>query len=262
VSSDHDAVMKHNESVTERIAAWLEALHARHVAPWRPKEFTHALQALSVRYVERRRELGHRSPLDSAGKRAAFAAFYAPLHFLTVRRVLDALAPDRAPSRIADLGCGTGVAGAAWALPHSARVIGVDNHRWAVDEARWNWRALGLEGRATAGDLLTAARGRLDADALVLAWAVNELDDAARAALLPRVMAFAQDGAVLILEPLARGAAPWWPSWAEAFTSAGGRADEWKFPADLPPMLRELSQRAGFRRDTLSARTLWLPGRM
>jgi SAM-dependent methyltransferase len=254
--------MKHNGCVTATVASWLEALHARHVAPWRPKEFTHALQALSVRYVERRRELGHRSPLDSAGKRAAFAAFYAPLHFLTVRRVLDALAPERAPARVADLGCGTGVAGAAWALPHGGAVTGIDNHRWAIDEARWNWRALGLDGRASVGDLMTAARGRLEADAVVLAWSVNELDDAARTELLPRVMAFAAAGPVLVLEPLARAAAPWWPSWAREVVSAGGRADEWKFPADLPPMLRELSQRAGFRRDTLSARTLWLPGRM
>src|SRR3954464_4922975 len=111
--------MKHNEGVTgspDVLEKWLDALHARHVATYRPKEFTHALQALSVRYVERRKELPARSPLDSAGKRAAFAAFYAPLHFLTVREILDRVAGDTAPSRIVDLGCGTGVCGAAWAL--------------------------------------------------------------------------------------------------------------------------------------------------
>src|SRR6185295_4093578 len=110
--------MKHNEGVTTQpgiVRDWLDALHARHVAPYRPKEFTHALQALSVRYVERRKELAARSPLDSAGKRAAFAAFYAPLHFLTIQEVLNAVAGSSAPERIADLGCGTGVCGAAWA---------------------------------------------------------------------------------------------------------------------------------------------------
>jgi len=60
--------MKHNEGVTTRpeiVHEWLDALHARHVATYRPKEFTHALQALSVRYVERRKELGIRAAVGA-----------------------------------------------------------------------------------------------------------------------------------------------------------------------------------------------------
>ena len=58
-----------------------------------------------------------RGALDSAGKRAAFALFYAPLHFIAVTEVIRALATSReAPATILDLGCGTGAAGAAWAL--------------------------------------------------------------------------------------------------------------------------------------------------
>ncbi len=72
------------------VATWLDALHARHVAPYRPQEFTRALRALSARYVERRSELADRSALDSAGKRSEFAAFYAPLHYLTVREIAGA----------------------------------------------------------------------------------------------------------------------------------------------------------------------------
>jgi hypothetical protein len=57
--------------------------------------------------------------LDSAGKRAAFAAFYAPLHFLTMRAIVQELVvADSTPvthiDTIVDLGCGTGVAGGRW----------------------------------------------------------------------------------------------------------------------------------------------------
>lgn len=237
---------------------WLDALHARHVAPYRPKEFTHALQALSVRYVERRNELGSRSPLDSAGKRAAFAAFYAPLHFLTVQEILKQVAGDVAPARISDLGCGTGVCGAAWAVRHDAHITGVDDNQWAIDEARWNLKTLGVAGRVNRGNLTSVLMAPLSTDAVVLGWAVNELPEDARRQILPQLVAFATSGRpVLIVEPLSRAATPWWREWVDAFAPAGGRADEWKFRIDLPPMLKELSQRAGFHRDTLGARSLW-----
>src|SRR6185503_19840169 len=62
-------------------ASWLRALEQRHLANLTRQEFTRAVRALSARYVERRGQLPDRSLLDSAGKRAAFALFYAPLHF-------------------------------------------------------------------------------------------------------------------------------------------------------------------------------------
>jgi hypothetical protein len=253
--------MKHNEAVTaspEIVLHWLDALHARHVAPYRPKDFTHALQALSVRYVERRKELPARSPLDSAGKRAAFAAFYAPLHFLTVQEVLKEVAGTSAPPRIADLGCGTGVCGAAWALRHDAVVAGVDDNPWAVDEARWNLKTLGIDGRVTRGDLAAVVKGSVAVDAIVLGWAVNELTTETRHAILPKLVAFAAErGPVLIVEPLSRAASPWWREWVAAFAPARARDDEWKFQIEQPAMLKELSHRAGFRRDVLGARSIW-----
>jgi hypothetical protein len=253
--------MKHNESVTMNagiVGEWLDALHARHVAPYRPKDFTHALQALSVRYVERRKELPARSPLDSAGKRAAFAAFYAPLHFLTIQEVLNQVAGTSAPQRIADLGCGTGVCGAAWALRQDSVVAGVDDHQWAVDEARWNLKTLGIDGRVTRGDLAAVVKGSLAVDAVVLGWAVNELTADARNEILPKLVKFATErGPVLIVEPLSRAASPWWREWVAAFAPAQVRDDEWKFQVEQPAMLKELSHRAGFRRDVLGARSLW-----
>ena len=159
--------------------AWLGALEARHLADLRPAEVGRALRALSSAYVERRDRLARGAALDGAGKRAAFALFYGPLHFLVVRAIVRALAlPGRPVDLIADLGCGTGVAGAAWALecdPHP-RVFGVERHPWAADEARWTCRALGLEADVRCGDL---ARVRLPAraSAVVAAYTANELPD-------------------------------------------------------------------------------------
>src|SRR4051794_40832473 len=77
--------------VVADIDRWCEALIARHTASLSRPEFLKAVRALSARYVEARGRLADRSPIDSAGKRAAFAAFYAPLHFVTMREVVRAL---------------------------------------------------------------------------------------------------------------------------------------------------------------------------
>src|SRR4051794_3864334 len=118
-------------------ADWLTALEARHLADLRVPEVTRALRALSSAYVERRHKVASGSTLDSAGKRAAFALFYAPMHFLAVRHVVRALdAAQPVPSTILDLGCGTGAAGAAWAVEAGGApaVTGIDRHPWAVEE--------------------------------------------------------------------------------------------------------------------------------
>jgi len=97
--------------MTEVMRDWLAALEARHLADLRLPEVTRALRALSSSYVERRRHIARGAPLDSRGKRAAFALFYAPLHWLIVDRIVTALAAtDPPPSAILDLGCGTGTA--------------------------------------------------------------------------------------------------------------------------------------------------------
>jgi len=86
---------------------------------------------------------------------------------------------------------------------------------------------------------------------------VNELDDGRRRRLLEACVALAAGGAaVLVVEPIARSAVPWWDDWAAAFAAIGGRADEWKFDVDLPPALAALDQAAGFRRRALAARSL------
>src|SRR4051794_28883498 len=139
---------------------WLRELEARHLADLRVPEVTRALRALSSAYVERRHKVSSGATLDSAGKRAAFALFYSPLHFLATFHVVHALgATDGALHSIVDLGCGTGAAGAAWAIAAGAApvVVGIDRHPWAVGEARWTYRQLQVNGQARQGDLTRAA---------------------------------------------------------------------------------------------------------
>jgi SAM-dependent methyltransferase len=236
---------------------WLEALEARHLADLTFSEVVRALRALSSRYVERRTRL--ESALDSRGKRAAFALFYGPQHFLLVReivRMLDATCVRR----IADLGCGTGVGGAAWALaaPRPAAVVGIDRHPWAVAEAVWTYRVLGVRGRARRGELID---GRPPPGAAILAsFAINELPADRRKIALGRLTkAVAAGHPLLLVEPMARGVVPWWSEWVDAFQGLGGRADQWRMPIELPELLVRLDRAAGLDHRVLTARTIWVP---
>jgi len=244
---------------------WTLAVIERHMGSMTTREFLKAVRALSARYVERRAELGKRSPIDSPGKRAAFAGFFAPLHLATAIGAIRALGPDLGTvTHITDLGCGTGVASAAWALSTETppTITGVDLDAWSLDEANWNWRTLGLSGRTRRGDMARPAseptrRSRSSGEAVVLGWSVNELPADARIQLLKTLIEQIEGGTtVLVLEPLARTAAPWWPEWVAPFIAAGGRADEWKLDVTLPARLGELDRAAGFRRDALGVRTL------
>ena len=220
---------------------------------------TRALRALSSCYVERRDKLAAGGPLDSAGKRAAFALFYAPLHFILTRYIVRALPAAEGVTRVLDLGCGTGSAGAAFALEAGARVEGVDRNAWAVAEANWTYRELGLSGRATPGTMQrTRIRGERGL-AVLASYAVNELPDADREALRVQLFAAHKDGArVLIIEPIARRANRWWESWKEGVEAAGGREDEWRFQIPLPPRQRLLAKGAGLDPRELTARSLYL----
>lgn len=239
------------------------ALQERHLASLEWSEVTRALRALSSAYVQRRAKLASGAALDGRGKRAAFALFYGPLHFEAVTAVLEGLRaegePVCAPSQITDLGCGTGAGGAAWALACGGRpaVIGLDIHPWAVSEAQWTYRFFGIRGTARRAD---AAKARLEpASAVVAAYTLNELDDAARNAVLTAVIA--SNRALLVVEPISRAVTPWWDAAAAAIEARGGRADDWKLPLDMPERWRLLDRAAGFRRDHLTARSLWLPAR-
>jgi SAM-dependent methyltransferase len=240
-------------------AAYYEALEKRHLAELTFAEVRRALQALSSVYVERRERMAGGAALDGAGKRAAFALYYGPLHFLLVREIVRALAPAaRTPRRLLDLGCGTGAAGAAWALEcePKARVEGVDRSGWAVGEARWTLARFGLDGRATRADAVTAPLPGARAGVLA-AFTVNELPEEPRDRMLGRLLEAARAGsAVLVVEPIARRLNSWWPEWAEAFRGASGREDEWRFRPELPPRLALLGKAAGLDFRELTGRSL------
>jgi hypothetical protein len=245
---------------TEEFAAWIASLEEVHLAALTFREVSRSLRALSSVYVERRGKLSEGAALTGNGKRAAFALFYGPLHFLLVRHIAQTLpGTGKTGGMLTDLGCGTGASGAAWASACPVRPVmaGIDRHPWAIDEARRTYRSFGLTGRPRLGDVATielSGRG-----AVLAAFTVNEMDATARDALLPRLLAHAgRGGAVLIVEPLAGFVAPWWKHWQAVFEAAGGRADEWRLRADLPPIVQKLDRAAGLNHREITGRSLWL----
>lgn len=279
---DHGTRVRHATVTLDSVIAWMSALEARQLADLTFPEVSRALRALSATYVERRGRLGEGAALSGAGKRAAFALFYGPLHFLLMRHVVGALgSPFTKVGTILDLGCGTGASSAGWALAcaHPPRIVGMDRHPWAVAEARRTCDDLGLHGSFSVGDM-TAAGGRgprvagsRDNQArrhagqrgtgLLLAFAVNEVTDAAaRASLLARALDHAGvGGCVIVLEPLAGFVAPWWNEWRRAFEAAGGREHEWRARLALPAIVEKLDRAAGLNHRELKGRTLTLGAR-
>jgi hypothetical protein len=242
---------------------WIAALEARHFAELTFPEVSRALRALSSTYVERRQKLAQGAALSGAGKRAAFALFYGPLHYLLVRHIATNLpgVTQSAPTLL-DLGCGTGASGAAWAraFANVPRVIGIDRHPWALAEAADTYRSFGIAATVRLGDIATTVLPKAPA-AILAAFTVNELADPARDALLPRLLERArQRDRVLVVEPLAGFVAPWWKKWRDAFESVGGRADEWRLRAELPPIVEKLDRAAGLNHREITGRSLWLAG--
>ena len=91
---------------------------------------------------------------------------------------------------------------------------------------------------------------------------VNELPADARESVRAGLLGAARDGyPVLVIEPLAGAAAPWWTAWAEEFAGLGARIDEWRLPADLPEIVARFDRAAGLRHDQLTARTIYAAGK-
>lgn len=246
----------------EPLDDWLQALEARQLADLRFTEVTRALRALSSSYVERRHGLAAGAPLAGAGKRAAFALYYGPLHYLLVRAIVAALpgATDTGGT-IVDLGCGTGGSGAAWAAACAPRpaLLGLDRHPWAVAEAGWTYRTLGLRGRARVADLACQAPPR--GDAYLAAFTLNELPGEAQERLKAHLIERRHGAAVLIVEPIAGFVAPWWDAWRPTAIAAGGRVDQWRLPIEPPALVARLAHAAGLSLGALTARSIWLPAR-
>lgn len=151
---------------------WIAALEARQLADLTFPELSRSLRALSSTYVERRAKLSEGAALSGHGKRAAFALFYGPLHYLLVGEVVRALGtPFTSVQSVLDLGCGTGASGAGWvsACGRQPSLTGIDRHPWAIDEARKTCADLSIRGTFRMDDLT-----RVSTDG-------RSLDDRARA---------------------------------------------------------------------------------
>jgi len=263
----------------ERVAAWLSALETRHLAELTFSEVSRSVRALSSAYVARRSGLAQGAPLSGAGKRAAFALYYGPLHFLLVHHIVRSIGgPLTTVESLLDLGCGTGASGAAWALAceRPPSLVGIDRHPWAVSEARRTCADLRVRATFRVDDLNRATvdgtrgdnhgrpraaapgRQRRCARGVLLAFAANELATPHdRERLLARLLDHVRaGGCVLVVEPLARAVAPWWTGWQRQFEEAGGRADEWRFALPLPAIVSKLDQATGLDHRELTARTL------
>ena len=177
----------HREPIRRSIRPLDRALEAKHLADLTFPEVSRALRALSSTYVERRQKLAEGAALSGAGKRAAFALFYGPLHYLLVAHIVQQLPAATANvATLVDLGCGTGASGAAWA--------------GACDEAaaRARHRSSSVGDRRSGRDLSRvhdsrrpfvratsrASRCRKGPVSILAAFTMNELPDAERDALL------------------------------------------------------------------------------
>src|SRR5262249_22005679 len=194
---------------------WFEALERRHLSNLSFSEVRRAAGALSSLYIERRERIDTGSAFSGAGKRAAFALYFSPFHFLLVREIVRSLKADVGRNAgILDLGCGTGASGAAWALElGNIHVTGVDRNRWVVQECKWTYQQLGVRGVAKFSDIGTL---RLPANtAVIAAFTVNELDPATRERIRGEFIKTARNGApVLIVEPISRRVTSWWDGWS------------------------------------------------
>ena len=253
---------------------WMAALEARQLSDLTFQEVARSLRALSSTYVERRQRLREGAALSGAGKRAAFALFYGPLHLLTVHHVVSSLGqPFTSMDNLVDLGCGTASSSAGWGLAcaREPATVGVDRHPWAIEEARRTYADLGMRGTFRIDDLTHAplnmggtSHGRdwrpRDAHrtGVLLAYAANEIVEAERReSLLARLMDHAASGGhVLVVEPLAGFVAPWWGAWQRRFEATNGRSTEWRFRVEVPAIVEKLGRAAGLNCRELKARTL------
>jgi SAM-dependent methyltransferase len=256
--------------------AWLDAARARCSPPLTFAEIRKGVQALSSLYVERRGggALASRA-VDGAGKRAAFTTYYAPLHFLTAHYALQELAPAtlQGVGTVYDLGCGTGATGVAVAAAcrngaalqrpdASLQLLGVslqllDLSGWALGEARHTARAFGLAAMSRRGALPGALPKAGRGDVVVLGWAANELDELAREAVLRGLEAAVARGArLVVLEPLARAAAPWFADWAARLAPLGVTEALVKRAIERPTWIEQLDDASGLDHREVGARLL------
>jgi hypothetical protein len=247
--------------------AWLNARITQAERELSFREIRKGVQAIQADYLGRLkgRTLGGRA-MEGRAKRAAFATFYAAIHHATVYGWLQTEPLGSLPrfQALHDLGCGTGAVGAAVARSLETRpeLRGLDQHPWAVSEARDCYRLFGLRGGARRGTL-PGGLPRIGAGELIVAgWSFNELDDRARESLIdPLKRSLGRGAGLLLFEPISEKICPWWSSWVRALQSQGAQEHRVKFAWDRPEWIRRMDRAAKMNHSILSARVLTcLPG--
>ena len=235
------------------------------------KELRKGVQAVSSLYVERRNKLSKTSRIcDGIAKRAAFGFYYGTLHFLVVRKIVEALPMLKKPARsVLDLGCGTGMAGVAFCAGMTTekiyrQVIGIDQSADYLREAQHNYRvfekAYQFRGSVKKSNIEKAPLPE-SGDTILISFCVNELTPTRQNEMCQELLKKAhQNKTVLIVEPLAERLTPFWTSWKDAFLKVGGRCDTWRFQRNnyVPDFLQELSLAAGLGDEELLAKSLFL----
>jgi SAM-dependent methyltransferase len=247
-------------AIEARFQAWIAAAAGRE--PLRFPEIRKGVQALSARYVEGRKAGGvGAGAFGGAGLRAAFASFYAPLHFLTTFAVASTLPVSfrTGLARVVDLGAGTGAVGAALALAAGgAEVLALDRSAWALGEARHTFAAFAVSGRTRRVELPAGVPRLSTSDLVAAGWLLNEGGPALRARLGGVFARALREGArVLVLEPLARGVSPWWDDFAAELAPAGAASALMKWTIERPDWIARLDAAAGLDHREIGARVLW-----
>jgi hypothetical protein len=252
-------------------------------------EIRKGVQALGDAYTRRRAKLRSGDAIfDGAGKRAAFALYYAPLHFLTTWHVVREIGFDEVPfRRLWDFGGGTGAAGAAWSAAlmeadveaEAPSILSIERSAFAMEMAAETWEAFGLKGsgrridlaevsiaaRAKGGRWRRPGTGSIPAlhaeDALLFAWTLNELEEPVRERFVREIGADA-GRPVLILEPVAKGAAPWWGRCERALGEKAFAVHSFEFRRrlELPEWIAKMDKAAGLDHSEITARVLGLLG--
>jgi hypothetical protein len=139
-------------------------------------------------------------------------------------------------------------------------VLALDRSAWALGEARRTFAALGVAGRTRRAELPHGVPRPRAGDLVAAGFLLNECRPEARARLVALLARALEAGArVLVLEPLARGAAPWWDDLAAALAPSGARALLVKHALERPDWIARLDDAAGLDHRELGARVLWGP---
>jgi len=246
--------------IAASVDAWIASAVER-AAPLTFSEIRKGVQALSRRYTLRR-DPG--DALASPAKRAAFAAYFAPLHLATAYGVVRAL-PERGftdTARIVDLGAGSGAAGAGAALaaPSHPPILALERSGFALAEARRTYAAFGLRGETQRAQLPLGIPKLARGDVALLGWLLNECDDDARERVFGALERGLAAGArVLVLEPLAGRVVPWWDEVAARFAALGCASGSVRWTMQRPEFVARMDKAAQLDHRELGARVLFGP---